>query len=57
MSIHHVHVEIFDRISENSDPLVLQRRKSQGIAKVIRIRPLGTISVCTKVQGNPSSSC
>lgn len=33
------------------------KKKSQGISKVTRVRPLGTINVWTKFLGNPSNRC
>ncbi len=27
------------------------------VTKVSRVHPLGTMNVCTKLQGNPSNSC
>jgi len=50
-------VEIFHRISENTDLLMALEEKSRGDRKVIRIYPLGTTNVCTKLHGGPSNSC
>ncbi len=36
--------------------LMMALKKSKGIAKVIRIHPLGIMDTCTKYPGNPSSS-
>lgn len=52
-----VDVDQFGRISEKFDLLTWCEMKSHGINKVIRIHPLGTMNVCTKVNGKSSDSC
>lgn len=56
MSIHLKDVEIFHRMSENFDVLVVLE-VNQGIIKVIRLYPLGITNLCTKFHGNRSNGC
>lgn len=47
-----VDVEIF-----HFDLLAALEEKSQGIIKVIRIHPLGSMNVCEKLHASLSNSC